>query len=95
MQRSPMVECSSGLTDRVVTNSYGAFLYESICKAAQAVFPSIEEELLASVANAVKKQQKIRLVTKHSHSIPKLECPEGESGLIISYTDLNHVVSVD
>ncbi|GLJ21370.1 hypothetical protein SUGI_0393140 [Cryptomeria japonica] len=63
-----MVEFSSGLTDRVVTNSYGAFPYE----AAQAVFLSIEEELLASVANAVKKQQKIRVVTKHSHSIPKL-----------------------
>ncbi|XP_057871635.2 L-gulonolactone oxidase 5 [Cryptomeria japonica] len=91
----PVVECSSGLTDCVVTNSYGAFSDRSICKAAQAVFPSTEEELLASVANAVKKQQKIRVVSKHSHSIPKLVCPEGDSGLIISSKDLNHVVSVD
>ncbi|GLJ37128.1 hypothetical protein SUGI_0752880 [Cryptomeria japonica] len=70
------------------------FLIEA-CKATQAVFPSTEEELLASIANSVKKQQKIGAVTKHSHSIPKLVCPEGESGLIISCSDLNYVVSVD
>ncbi|GLJ36512.1 hypothetical protein SUGI_0733470 [Cryptomeria japonica] len=70
-------------------------LIEAIHKAAHAVFPFTEEELLASVANAVKKQQKIRVVTKHSHSIPKLVCPEGETGLIISSSDLNHVVSVE
>ncbi|GLJ37131.1 hypothetical protein SUGI_0752930 [Cryptomeria japonica] len=79
---------------QVFTNSYGAFPDRSIHKAAQAVFPSTEEELLAFVANAVKKQQKIRVVTKHSHSIPKLVCLVGETGLVISSSDLNHVVSV-
>ena len=90
-----VVECSNGVRECVVTNSYGAFPDRSTCKAAQALFPSTEDELLSYVAMAVKKQQNVRVVTRHSHSIPKLVCPQGESGLIISSSEVNHVVSVD
>nr|ABK24821.1 unknown [Picea sitchensis] len=37
----------------------------------------------------------MRVVTRYAHSIPKLVCPGGDSGLIISTRDLNYVVSVD
>jgi FAD-dependent oxidoreductase len=37
----------------------------------------------------------MRVVTRYSHSIPKLVCPGGESGAIISTRDLDHVISVD
>ena len=50
---------------------------------------------MASVAEAVQKNQKMRVVTRYSHSIPKLVCPAGEDGLIISTLDLYRVVSVD
>ncbi|KAH9307284.1 hypothetical protein KI387_035195, partial [Taxus chinensis] len=91
----PVVECSSGLTDCKVSNAYGAFPDRSTCRAAQVVFPSTEEELLKFVAIAVEKKQKMRVITKYAHSIPKLVCPGGDSGLVISTANLNHVVSVD
>ena len=37
----------------------------------------------------------MKVVTRYSHSIPKLVCPGGDSGVIISTRDLDHVVSVD
>lgn len=91
----PVVECSSGLNNCKVTNGYGAFPDRTICKAAQVVYPSTEDELLGYVATAVKNKQKMKVVTKYSHSIPKLVCPGGDSGLIISTRDLNRLVSVD
>eukprot|EP00253_Pinus_taeda_P005806 PITA_05806 len=91
----PVVECSNGFTNCTVSNAYGVFPDRSICRAAQVVYPSTEDELLASVADAVQKNQKMRVVTRYAHSIPKLVCPDGDSGLIISTRDLNYVVSVD
>ncbi|GLJ23823.1 hypothetical protein SUGI_0452080 [Cryptomeria japonica] len=90
-----VVECSSASNNCTVQNGYGVFPDRTICKAAQVVFPSTEDELLASVAMAVVKKQKMRVVTRYSHSIPKLVCPGGDSGLVISTRDLDHVVSVD
>ena len=37
----------------------------------------------------------MRVVTRYSHSIPKLVCPGGDSGLIISTRDLNRVMWVN
>lgn len=91
----PVVECSNELKNCTVSNAYGSFPDRSICKAAEVVYPSTEDELLASVAVAVRNNQKMRVVTRYSHSIPKLVCPGGESGLIISTRDLDRVVSVD
>lgn len=47
------------------------------------------------VANATRKKQKMRVVTRYSHSIPKLVCPGGDSGLIISTRDLKRVIWVN
>ncbi|KAH9307283.1 hypothetical protein KI387_035194 [Taxus chinensis] len=90
-----VVMCGNGLISCTVTNGYGAFPDRSTCKAAQVVFPSTEEEVLSSVAGGVVKKQKMRVVTRYSHSIPKLICPGGDSGLLIGTRDLDHVVSVD
>ena len=91
----PVVKCSDGFTNCTVSNAYGAFPDRSTCRAAQVVYPSTEEQLVASVAEAVQKNQKMRVVTRYSHSIPKLVCPAGEAGLIISTLNLDRVVSVD
>ncbi|KAD5317880.1 hypothetical protein E3N88_17826 [Mikania micrantha] len=37
----------------------------------------------------------MRVATRYSHSIPKLVCPDGEDGLIISTDNLNHVIEID
>eukprot|EP01018_Ginkgo_biloba_P019637 Gb_24042 [translate_table: standard] len=91
----PVVKCTSGFKNCTVSNAYGMFPDRSICRAAQVVYPSTEDELLASVAKAAQNNQKMRVVTRYSHSIPKLVCPGGDSGLIISTRDLDHVVALD
>ncbi|KAJ0968769.1 hypothetical protein J5N97_021646 [Dioscorea zingiberensis] len=60
-----------------------------------AVYPSTEEELIKAVAMATQRKTKMKVATKHSHSIPKLACPGGEEGLIISTRNLNRVLSVN
>ncbi|KAJ0968768.1 hypothetical protein J5N97_021645 [Dioscorea zingiberensis] len=60
-----------------------------------AVYPSSEAELIKAVAMATKRKTKIKVATKYSHSIPKLACPGGEEGLIISTRNLNRVLSVN
>lgn len=78
-----------------ITNSYGAFPDRSICKAGQAVFPTTEEELISVVANATMIKRKMKVTTRFSHSIPKLVCPDGEDGLLISTKFLNKILRVD
>eukprot|EP01018_Ginkgo_biloba_P019640 Gb_24046 [translate_table: standard] len=91
----PVVNCSNGFYNCTVSNAFGAFADRSICNAAQVVYPSSEEEVLTSVAMAAQKKQKMRVVSTHSHSTTQLVCPGGDSGLIISTRDLNHIVAVD
>lgn len=37
----------------------------------------------------------MRVATRYSHSIPKLVCPDGDEGLLISTNNLNKIVNVD
>ncbi|XP_057866834.2 probable L-gulonolactone oxidase 6 [Cryptomeria japonica] len=90
---APPVKCDT--TGCTVSNAYGIFPDRWTCSAAAAIFPSSEEELLEAVATGSRKKQKMRVVTRWSHSIPKLVCPGGEEGLIISTQELKRVVSVD
>lgn len=82
-------------TDCTVTNAYGIFPDRATCRALAAVFPSSEKEVVEAVAEGSKKKQKMRVVTRWSHSIPKLVCPGGDSGLIISTRELKRIVGVD
>ncbi|KAF8107504.1 hypothetical protein N665_0120s0028 [Sinapis alba] len=89
------VKCESGNTMCTVTNSYGAFPDRSICKAAKVEYPKTEAELVYVVAAATRAGQKMRVVTRYSHSIPKLVCTDGKHGILISTKFLNHVVRTD
>ena len=89
------VVCAHGTSDCTVSNAYGSFPDRTVCHAANATFPRTEKELVAAVAVAVAAKRKVKVATKHSHSFPKLACPGGRDGTIISTERLNRVVSVD
>lgn len=89
------VHCSAGWSNCTVTNAYGSFNDRKTCHAAKAVYPRTEAELVAAVALAVKEKRKVKVATKNSHSFPKLACPGGSNGMIISTALLNRVVSID
>lgn len=89
------IKCVSGTTNCTVTNSYATYPDRTTCRAAQAVFPSSEAELVTAVAGAVRSGLKVKAVTRYVHSIPKLSCTDGEDGVLISTVNLSRVVSVD
>lgn len=90
------VQCAKGGTSNcTVTNAYGIFPDRSTCRALRVVYPTSEQELLKSVANATATKTKMKVVTRFSHSIPKLTCPGGSQGLIISTLNLDHVLNID
>nr|XP_048334560.1 probable L-gulonolactone oxidase 6 [Ziziphus jujuba var. spinosa] len=89
------IKCKSKNTDCTITNSYGTFLDHSVCRAQNVVYPTTEEELISAVASATKKESKIKVATRYSHSIPKLVCPSGQDGLLISTKNLNRVLKIN
>lgn len=89
------VQCTSNNTNCTLTNSYGAFADRSICKAAQVLYPTTEQELVSMVATATKNNRQMKTTTRYSHSIPKLACPDGEDGVLISTNKLNHVLEIN
>ncbi|CAO2187895.1 unnamed protein product [Urochloa humidicola] len=78
------VACSNGFSDCTVTNANGYFPDRSICRAANAVYPRTEEELVAAVAAAAAAKRKMKVATRYSHSFTKLTCPGGSDGTIVS-----------
>ncbi|XAR53914.1 L-gulonolactone oxidase [Bertholletia excelsa] len=90
------IKCySPNYTNCTITNSYGAFPDRSTCQLADVAFPKTEQELVAAVATATMRRRKIKVATRFSHSIPKLVCPDGEDGLLISTKYLNRVIGTD
>ncbi|XP_027351038.1 probable L-gulonolactone oxidase 6 [Abrus precatorius] len=59
------------------------------------MYPTTEEELVSMVATASKNNRKMKAVTRFSHSIPKLVCPDGQNGLLISTKNMNKVLEID
>ncbi|XP_015866790.2 probable L-gulonolactone oxidase 6 [Ziziphus jujuba] len=89
------IQCKSENTDCTITNSYGTFPDRSVCRAQSVVYPTTEEELIAAVASATKNGSKIKVATRYSSSIPKLVCPSGQDGLLISTKSLNRILKID
>lgn len=69
------VNCMHGTSNCTITNTYGSFTDRTICRAAKVTYPGTEQELVAAVAAVASTKQKVKVATKHSHSIPKLPAP--------------------
>ncbi|KAL3502077.1 hypothetical protein ACH5RR_036526 [Cinchona calisaya] len=89
------IKCAYQTFNCTIKNTYGTFPDRTICRAAEVVYPSTEDELISIVANATMLKRKMKVATRTSHSIPKLVCPYGENGLIISTKNLIRTINVD
>ncbi|KAG8391992.1 hypothetical protein BUALT_Bualt01G0245300 [Buddleja alternifolia] len=92
------IQCSGGAiknSECTITNSYGAFPDRSICRVAKAFYPTTETDLISAVANATMTNTKMKVGTRYSHSIPKLVCPDGDDGVVISTKYLNRTLNIN
>ena len=89
------VQCSSGTHNCTIKNAYGAWADRGKCVVSSAAFPTTEAGLVAAVARAVRLGKKVKVISPWAHSIPKLACPDGRDGLIISTSRYNRRIVVD
>ncbi|KAL9176460.1 hypothetical protein ABFS82_02G179800 [Erythranthe guttata] len=91
------IKCTGGsdYSNCTITNSNGIFPDRSTCRAAKAYYPRSEAELISAVANSTMAKKKMKVATRYSHSIPKLVCPDGDQGVVISTKYLNRVLKID
>ncbi|MCO5553445.1 hypothetical protein L7F22_006966 [Adiantum nelumboides] len=89
----PPIHCNS--TGCTVDNYQGLWLDRKPCRASAALYPSSEAELFQAVARASKSGTKIRVVSRGSHSIPKLVCPGGHDGILVSTREYNSLIHVN
>ncbi|XP_009760726.1 L-gulonolactone oxidase 3 [Nicotiana sylvestris] len=83
-------------TDCQLSNSYGIWGDRKICHAPKIVYPTTEEELRQELANANKNNLKVKVVTRFSHTIPKLACPgTGDAAVFISTEKYDSTINVD
>lgn len=93
------VQCDE--TGCTLSNSYGVWGDRKACHVTAAVYPTTEEELRSAVADASKNKLKVKVVSKFSHTIPKLACPTAGAGggsgrtILISTERYNSSIVVD
>lgn len=73
----------------------GSFSDRSVCKAANAAYPTTEQELISMISNATMGKRKIEVATRYGHNMAKLVCLDGRDGLLISTKILNRVLKID
>lgn len=58
-------------------------------------YPATEDEIRTIVAQASKNHQKIKVITKFSHTIPKLACPASQSTVFVSTERYSSGIEID
>uniref|UniRef100_A0A1J3HRH1 L-gulonolactone oxidase n=1 Tax=Noccaea caerulescens TaxID=107243 RepID=A0A1J3HRH1_NOCCA len=89
------ISCTFKGRNCTVVNSYGAFSDRATCVSSLVVYPTTEDELLYVVSEGTQARQKMRVVTRFSHSMTKLACADGENSRLISTEYLNKTLSID
>ncbi|XP_062098581.1 L-gulonolactone oxidase 3 [Humulus lupulus] len=62
-------------TGCILSNSYGIWGDRKDCHVLNVTYPKTEEEIRLAVAHANRNKLKVKVVSKFSHTIPKLACP--------------------
>ncbi|OMO61905.1 hypothetical protein CCACVL1_23166 [Corchorus capsularis] len=91
--RAP-VQCDAS-TICTLYNSYGAWGDRKDCHVKTVKYPTTEEELRSAVAYANKNKLKVKVVSKFSHTIPKLACPSTDDSLLISTSKYDSQIEID
>ncbi|MCO5580335.1 hypothetical protein L7F22_034201 [Adiantum nelumboides] len=86
----PPIQCNA--TGCTVDNYLGLWTDRTPCRASLALYPSSEAELFQAVALASKTGTKIRVMSRFAHSLPKLACPRGRDGILVSTRDYNSLI---
>lgn len=91
----PPIVCNCSTRGCTVESYQRTWVDRTPCRAAAALYPTSEAELFQAVALASKTRSKIKVVSKGSHSIPKLVCPGGHDGILVSTRDYNSLIRVN
>uniref|UniRef100_A0A803NME7 L-gulonolactone oxidase n=1 Tax=Cannabis sativa TaxID=3483 RepID=A0A803NME7_CANSA len=94
------IQCNDGGGgggDCTLSNSYGAWGDRKDCHVLNVTYPTNEEELRLAVAHANRNKLKLKVVSKFSHTIPKLACPGSGEGpnFLISTKNYDSGIEID
>ncbi|KAK8523375.1 hypothetical protein V6N13_113316 [Hibiscus sabdariffa] len=87
------VQCNK--TSCALYNSYGPWGDRKDCDVKTVEYPTTEEELRSAVAYANKNKLKLKVVSKFSHTIPKLACPPSQNSMLISTAKYDSRIDID
>ncbi|GLT25451.1 hypothetical protein SLA2020_005780 [Shorea laevis] len=95
MPPPPVVQCNQ--TGCTLSNAYGVWGDRKDCHVQNVTYPTTEEELRLAVSYANRNKLKVKVVSRFSHTIPKLACPSSQSGnsMLISTAKYNSSIEVD
>ncbi|KAI5556421.1 hypothetical protein BDE02_18G033900 [Populus trichocarpa] len=92
----PPVQCNdNGCT---LYNSYGVWNDRKDCHVPSITYPTTEEEMRLAVAHANQNNLKVKVVSRFSHTIPKLACPDDAqhgNSMLISTLKYNSSIEID
>lgn len=91
----PLLPVRCNGIDCTLYNSYGAWGDRKDCRVPNVTYPTTEEELRSAVAYATKNNLKVKVVSRFSHTIPKLACPNAVNSLLISTAKYDSSIEID
>ncbi|WCJ29447.1 D-arabinono-1 4-lactone oxidase family protein [Euphorbia peplus] len=93
---APVIECSNSTRLCSLHNSYGVWNDRKACEFGDVAYPQSEQEVVSAVAFAHQHNLTLQVVSRYSHSIPKLACPPPHSkSLLLSTQNLNSAIEID
>ncbi|KAK1375823.1 L-gulonolactone oxidase [Heracleum sosnowskyi] len=87
------VQCNT--TGCTLTNAYGVWGDRKHCNFPQIAYPRTEEDIVSAIASASKSKLKVKVVSKFSHTIPKLACPGSGNSMVISTENYNTTIDIN
>ncbi|XP_065851576.1 L-gulonolactone oxidase 3 [Euphorbia lathyris] len=88
----PVVQCNT--TFCTLYNSYGVWNDRKPCDFLNVTYPKTEQDVRFAVAFANKHNLKLQVISRFSHTIPKLACPHSNS-FLISTLNYNSAIEID